>query len=107
MSGECHEKNEVDTTIAEIIFSLRERYKSINLVNVRPLHFEAGWTDSWSHRRCLHEHSTLLEAAQCASPHGAGWYVFAVEASEPRQLDGSEEALVNDYRFGKDRSAAH
>ena len=63
-------------------------------------YYEAGWTDSWSHRRCLHEHRTLLEAAACASPHGAGWYVFAVEDGSPRQLKPSEDRIVNEYRFG-------
>ncbi len=55
---------------AQIIATLRLRYKFLNQ------HFEAGWTESWSHRRCLHEHQTLIEAAKCGMPHGAGWYVF-------------------------------
>ncbi len=63
------------------------------------LHYEAGWTDSWSHRRCLHIHRTLTEAAECAMPTGAGWYVFAVEEGEPRQLRDAEEKFVNRYRF--------
>jgi hypothetical protein len=62
--------------------------------------YEAGWTDSWSHRRCLHKHRTLSEAAECAMPTGAGWYVLAVENGEPRQLRDAEEKLVNRYRFG-------
>jgi len=62
--------------------------------------YEAGWTDSWSHRRCLHEHRTLLEAAACAAPHGAGWYVFAVEDGSPRQLKAAEDRVVNEFRFG-------
>lgn len=64
------------------------------------IHYEAGWTDSWSHRRCLHKHRTLVGAAKCAMPTGAGWYVFAVENDEPRQLLGAEEKIVNRYRFG-------
>jgi hypothetical protein len=64
------------------------------------IHYEAGWTDSWSHRRCLHNHRTLTEAAECAMPTGAGWYVFAVENGEPRQLLDAEENVVNRYRFG-------
>ena len=80
--------------VAQIIATLRLRYKSLNL------HFEAAWTDSWSHRRCLHEHQTLLEAAKCAMPHGAGWYVFAVEAGTPRQLTDAEDGVVNEFRFG-------
>ena len=36
------------------------------------IHFEAGWTDSWSHRRCMHEHQTLLQAAECGMKHGCG-----------------------------------
>jgi len=46
--------------LAQIIATLRLRYKFLNQ------HFEAGWTESWSHRRCLHEHLTLIEAAECA-----------------------------------------
>ncbi len=34
--------------VAQIIAELRVRYAAINL------HYEAAWTDSWSHRRCLH-----------------------------------------------------
>jgi hypothetical protein len=64
------------------------------------IHYEAGWTDSWSHRRCLHNHRTLIEAADCAKPTGAGWYVFAIENDEPRQLLDAEEKVLNRYRFG-------
>jgi hypothetical protein len=63
------------------------------------VHYEAAWTDSWSHRRCLHKHRTLLEAAECAMPNGAGWYVFAVENDEPRELRDEEDEIVNRYRF--------
>ena len=65
------------------------------------IHYEAGWNDSWSFRRCLHEHRTLLEAAKCAMPQGCGWYVFAVENGEPRQLDGAEDEIVHRFRLGK------
>ena len=63
------------------------------------LHFEAGWTDSWSHRRCFHEHESLLEAAECAVPHGCGWYVFAVENDRPRELRLEEDEIVHRFRF--------
>jgi hypothetical protein len=86
--------------VAQIIATLRLRFKSLNL------HFEAGWTESWSHRRCLHEHQTLLEAANCAMPHGAGWYVFAVEGEAPRQLTDAEDSVVNEFRFGATKSLA-
>jgi hypothetical protein len=79
--------------VAQIIATLRLRYKFLNQ------HFEAGWTESWSHRRCLHEHQTLIEAAKCAMPHGAGWYVFAVEGDTPRQLTDAEDKVVNEFRF--------
>src|SRR5258707_3358324 len=79
---------------AQIIATLRLRYKFLNQ------HFEAGWTDSWSHRRCLHEHQTLIEAAKCAMPQGPAWYVFAVESGMPRELNDGEEAVVNKFRFG-------
>jgi hypothetical protein len=63
------------------------------------IHYEAGWTDSWSHRRCMHKHQTLIEAAQCAMPTGPGWYVFAVENDEGRELSEKEDEIVNGYRF--------
>jgi hypothetical protein len=65
------------------------------------IHFEVGWTDSWN-RRCMHEHHTLIEAARCAKFQGtgAGWYVFAVEDGNPRQLRSTEEEVVNRFRFG-------
>jgi hypothetical protein len=80
--------------LAEIISTLRLRYKFLNP------NYEAGWTDSWSHRRCMHKHPTLIEAAKCAMPHGAGWYVFAVEGDMPRELTPAEDKAVNEFRFG-------
>jgi hypothetical protein len=86
--------------VAPIIATLRLRYKFLNL------RFEAGWTESWSHCRCLHEHLTLIEAAKYAMPHGAGWYVFAVEGDAPRQLTDAEDRIVNEFRFGGSRPLA-
>lgn len=80
--------------LTEIISTLRLRYWFLNA------HYEAGWTDSWSHRRCLHKHPTLIEAAKCAKPHGAGWYVFAVDRNTPRELTDAEDKVVNEFRFG-------
>jgi hypothetical protein len=82
--------------LREIISTLRLRYKYLNL----NLHYEAAWTDSGSFRRCLHRHQTLIEAAKCAMPYGAGWYVFAVNGGTPRQLTDAEDAVVNEFRFG-------
>jgi hypothetical protein len=76
--------------VVEIIETLRSK----------SLCYEAGWTDSFCHRRCMHEHLTLIEAAECGMPHGAGWYVLAVENGTPRQLLDSEEDVVNEFRFG-------
>jgi hypothetical protein len=81
--------------LTEIISTLRLRYRFLNP------HYEAGWTESWSHRRCMHKHPTLIEAAECGMPHGAGWYVFAVEGEMPRQLTEAEDKVVNAFRFGK------
>lgn len=64
------------------------------------IHFEGCWTHSWSHHRCFHEHQTLIEAARCVMPTGAGWYVIAVENGTPRQLRSTEEEIVNRFRFG-------
>jgi len=64
------------------------------------VHFEAAWNDSYHFRCCGHEHKTLLEAAECAMPHGCGWYVIAVENDEPRGLHEAENEIVNRYRFG-------
>jgi hypothetical protein len=82
------------SVFAKIMVALRLRYRLLNL------HYEAAWTDSWTHRRCLHEHKTLIEAARCAMPHGAGWYVFAVEGDTPRQLGETEDRMVDEFRFG-------
>ncbi|MGB7729295.1 MAG: hypothetical protein WBL50_14785 [Candidatus Acidiferrum sp.] len=87
-----------DPLVAEIVESLRLRYRTTNP------YYEAGWTESWSHRRCLHKHYTLTAAARCAMPQGAGWYVFAVENGQPRQLDDTEENIVNSFRFARTRS---
>jgi hypothetical protein len=64
-------------------------------------HYEAGWTDSWSHRRCLHKHRTLEAAAKCAAQYGAVGYVFAVEGGVGRELRATEENVVHAIRFGK------
>jgi hypothetical protein len=80
--------------LSEIIASLRMRYRSLNL------YYEAAWTESWSHRRCQHEHPTLIDAAMCAEPQGAGWYVFAVECGTARELDAAEDEAVDKFRFG-------
>jgi hypothetical protein len=94
LNGEFHKTGMDNQLVAEIIGTLNLRFKSLNL------RYEAGWTESWSHRRCLHEHRTLIEAAGCAAPHGAGWYVFAVEGGTPRELQEVEEGIVNEFRFG-------
>jgi hypothetical protein len=80
--------------VAKIIAELQVRYAALNR------HYEAAWTDSWSHRRCLHNHATLLDAVECAMPQGAGWYVFAVDCGTPRQLTDPEEKIVNNFRYG-------
>jgi hypothetical protein len=80
--------------LSAIINSLRIRYWFLNL------YYEAAWTESWSHRRCMHQHKTLIDAAKCAMPNGAGWYVFAVECGTPRQLSDAEDEAVNKVRFG-------
>jgi hypothetical protein len=64
----------------------------------RNLHFEGAWTESWTHRRCLHYHRTLIEAAECVVPEGPAWYVFAVQDGKPRQLTGPEERTLQEFR---------
>jgi len=81
--------------LTEIVSTLRLSYKHLNL----DLHYEAAWTDSGSHRYCCHRHRTLIEAAKCAMPNGAGWYVFAVNGGTPRQLTDAEDQVVNAFRF--------
>jgi len=71
----------------------------IETLRAKNLSYEAGWTDSFCHRRCMHEHLTLIEAAECGMPHGAGWYVFAIENGKPRQLQQNEDDVVNRLRF--------
>lgn len=78
-----------------ILASLFARFRSLNV------HYEAAWTESWCHQRCGHAHRTLIEAAKCAMPSGAGWYVVAVEYGEPRELTTAEDRVVDDFRFGR------
>jgi hypothetical protein len=81
--------------LALIINGLRRRFAALNT------YYEAGWTDSWCHRRCHHAHDALIDAAKCAAKQGMPrWYVFTVEFDSPRQLTGTEEMLVNEFRFG-------
>jgi hypothetical protein len=88
------------SVFAKIMVELRLRYRFLNL------HYEAAWTDSWIHCRCLHEHQTLIEAAKCAMPRGAGWYVFVVEGDAPRELNETEDRIANEFRFGVEKIAA-
>ncbi len=87
-----------DPLVAEIVESLRLRY-----LNINP-YCEAGWTESWSHLRCLHKHYAPLAAATWAMQQGVGWYVFAAENGNPCQLDEAEENIVNNFRFTGGRS---
>lgn len=82
--------------IAEIVADLLVRFATLNP------HYEAAWTDSFVHLRCWHAHLTPVEAAECAMPHGAGWYVLAVEDT-PRGLTEAEEKAVNEFRFRQRR----
>jgi len=88
-----HKTEQDNQRVVEIIGTLNLRFKKLNL------YYEAGWTDSFCHRRCMHEDSTLIEAAECGTPRGAGWYVLAVENGTARQLLGDEEDIVNKFRF--------
>jgi len=81
--------------LTEILASLRVRFRLLNV------HYEAAWTDSWCHQRCGHAHQTLIDAANCAMPQGAGWYVVGVENGEPRELTAAEDKIVNEFRFGR------
>ncbi len=38
-------------------------------------------------------------------PHGAGWYVVAVENGEPRKLTCEEDKIVEEFRFGREVNA--
>jgi hypothetical protein len=81
--------------VVEIFASLRVRYANLNR------HYEAAWTESWCHRRCEHFHETLIDAAKCAEKQGQpGWYCFAVEFDQPRQLNPQEEWDVHEFKFG-------
>jgi hypothetical protein len=93
MTEGSHKTEQRNELVVEIIGTLNLRFKKLNL------YYEAGWTDSFCHLRCWHEHPTLLEAAECGMPHGAGWYVLAVENGTPRQLWKPEEDVVNKFRF--------
>ena len=104
--------------LTEIISTLRLRHQPLSLnlhyegtstkswhydslrYEADSLHYEAAWTHSWTHHQCFHKHPTLLEAAKCAMPNGAGWYVIAVNGRTPRQLTDAEDKIVNEFRFG-------
>ncbi len=88
--------------VNKIITGLRLRYPSLN-----GIHYEAAWTESWIHQRCFHGHATLTDAAKCGMPHGAGWYVLAVECGAPRELNPEEDKLVERVRFGEPSAARH
>jgi hypothetical protein len=94
--AEDSQKTNPPNLVVEMFGTLSLRLKTLNL------YYEAGWTDGgFCHRRCFHEHPTLIEAAECGMPHGAGWYVLAVENGKPRQLLGDEEEIVDKFRFSK------
>jgi hypothetical protein len=63
--------------LLQIMIELRYRYANLND------HYEAAFTDSFCTRRCWHAHQTLIEAEECASLSGAGWYVVPVEWGSP------------------------
>jgi len=44
---------------------------------------------------------SLWEAAECAAPHGCGWYVFAVRKGVPRELLDEENKMVERFRFSQ------
>jgi hypothetical protein len=79
--------------LSNIMAGLRMRYASLNNI-----HYEAGWTESFVHQRCGHDHLTLTEASKCGLGKGAGWYVFAVEHGLPRELTATEDKIVDDFR---------
>jgi len=82
--------------LPDIMEALRRRFSSLNR------HYEAAWTDSFTHFRCWHEHASLIDAAKCAASQGTcGWYCFVVEFDAPRELTDDEDALVRAFRFGR------
>jgi len=60
--------------------------------------YEGAWTESWCHRRCQHRHKTIEEAAECVSPQGPAWYVFAVENGRARELSAVEQSSLEEFR---------
>lgn len=62
------------------------------------LTYEGAWTESWCHRRCQHRHKTIAEAAECVSPQGPTWYVFAVENGRARELTAVEQSRLEEFR---------
>jgi hypothetical protein len=79
--------------LSNIMAGLRTRYATLNNT-----HYEAGWTESFVHQRCGHDHLTLTEASKCGLGKGAAWYVFAVENGRPRELRVTEDKIVDDFR---------
>jgi hypothetical protein len=81
-----------DCLLAHIMVELRYRYAKLNR------HYEAAFTDSFCTRRCCHAHETLIDAAKCAMPNGAGCDVIAVEYDTPLELTQAEDVLVNEFK---------
>jgi len=54
------------------------------------------WHVTMLHAQCLPE---ITISPGTAAPHGAGWYVFAIEDGSPRQLKAAEDEIVNEFRF--------
>ena len=63
--------------LVQIMVELRHRYANLNP------HYEAEFTDSFCTRRCGHAHQMLMDAEQCATCNGSGWYVVAVDWDSP------------------------
>jgi hypothetical protein len=87
--------------LSNIMAGLRTRYASLNNI-----HYEAGWTESFVHQRCGHDHLTLTEASKCGLGKGAGWYVLAVEHGRPRELTTTEDKIVDNFRVASWRTKA-
>jgi hypothetical protein len=63
--------------LVQIMVELRHRYANLNS------HYEAEFTDSFCTRGCGHAHQTLMDAEECATWNGTGWYVVAVDWDSP------------------------
>jgi hypothetical protein len=55
MTEGSHRTEQHNQLVVEIFGTLNLRFKNLNTPS-RAVTYQSGWTDSFCHRRCMHEH---------------------------------------------------